>query len=61
MEFAGFNTTFGAGLDLSTGESVGPQPRFMQLRNEGGEYDRSNRQVPGVSPLQVQFGARFFF
>ena len=61
VEFAGFNTTFGPGLDLETGELAGPQPRFMRLRTESGDYDRSNRQVPGVSPLQLQFGARLFF
>ena len=33
----------------------------MRLRTESGDYDRSNRQVPGVSPLQLQFGARLFF
>ena len=32
----------------------------MRLRTESGDYDRSNRQVPGVSPLQLQFGARLF-
>ena len=61
VEFAGFNTTYGPGVDLRTGERVGPQPRFMRLRNESGDYDRSNRQVPGVSPFQLQFGVRFFF
>ena len=49
-----------AGRDLETGELAGPQPRFMRLRTESGDYDRSNRQVPGVSPLQLQFGARLF-
>ena len=61
VEFAGFNTTYGPGLDLETGAVVGPQPRFMRLRNDNGEYDRNNRQVPGVSPLQLQFAVRFFF
>ena len=61
VEFAGFNTTYGTGVDLRSGEPVGPQPRFMRLRNESGNYDRSNRQVPGASPFQLQFGARFFF
>lgn len=61
VEFAGFNTTYGPGLDLATGEFVGPQPRFMRLRDESGGYDRSNRQVPGVSPFQLQFAARLFF
>ena len=61
VEFAGFNTTFGPGLDLKTGEVIGPQPRFMRLRTESGDYDRNNRQVPGVSPLQLQLGARLFF
>lgn len=61
VEFGGFNTTYGPGLDLETGELVGPQSRFMRLRNESGGYDRSNRQVPGVSPFQLQFAARLFF
>lgn len=61
VEFAGFNTTYGTGVDLRSGEAIGPQPRFMRLRNESGDYERSNRQVPGVNPFQLQFGARFFF
>ncbi len=61
VEYAGFNTTYGTGVELRTGAVVGPQPLFMRLTNETGEYDRSNRQVPGVSPLQIQFGARFYF
>ena len=61
VEFAGFNTTYGAGVDLGTGAVVGPQPQFMKLRSENGDYDRNNRQVPGVNPLQLQFGARFYF
>ena len=61
VEFAGFNTTYGPGVDLATGGVIGPQPRFMRLRNEQGVYDRNNRQVPGVNPLQLQFGARFDF
>ncbi len=61
VEFAGFNTTYGSGVDLATGELLGPQPRFMRLRNDSGEYDRNNRQVPGVSPLQLQLGVRLFF
>lgn len=61
VEFAGFNTTYGPGVDPRSGEPAGPQPRFMRLRDESGDYDRSNRQVPGVSPFQIQFGARFFF
>ena len=61
VEFAGFNAVFGPGLDLQTGDAVGPQPSFMRLRDEGGAYNRNNRQVPGVSPFQLQLGARFFF
>ena len=61
VELAGFNTTFGPGLDLGTGEAVGPQPNFMRLKDEDGAYNRSNRQIPGVSPFQLQLGARFFF
>ena len=61
VEFAGFNTVFGPGLDLRTGVMVGPQPSFMRLKAEDGEYNRGNRQVPGISPFQLQLGARFFF
>ena len=61
VEFAGFNTVFGPGLDLRTGEMVGPQPSFMRLKAEDGAYNRGNRQVPGISPFQLQLGARFFF
>jgi len=61
VEFGGFNTVFGPGLDLGTGEAIGPQPNFMRLRDEDGSYDRGNRQISSVSPLQLQIGARFFF
>ncbi|MDE0107933.1 MAG: carboxypeptidase regulatory-like domain-containing protein [Bryobacterales bacterium] len=61
VEFGGFNTVFGPGLDLGTGEAIGPQPNFMRLRDDDGSYDRGNRQIPSVSPLQLQIGARFFF
>ena len=61
VEFGGFNTTYGTGVDLSTGTVIGPQPQFMRLRSQTGDYDRNNRQVPGVNPLQLQFGVRFLF
>ena len=61
VEFGGFNTTYGTGVDLSTGTVIGPQRQFMRLRSQNGDYDRNNRQVPGVNPLQLQLGARFFF
>ncbi len=61
VEYSGFNTVYGSGVDLNTGDVIGPQPRFMQLMDEVGGFDRNNRQIPGVNPFQVQFGARFFF
>ena len=61
VEFSGFNTVYGPGLDLSTGAVVGPQPTFMRLEYSTGGYDHNNRQIPGANPLQMQFGARFIF
>ena len=61
VEYSGFNTVYGPGVDLSTGDVVGPQPRFMRLMDDMGRFDHNNRQIPGVNPFQVQFGVRFFF
>ena len=61
VEFSGFNTIYGPGLDLSTGAAIGPHAAFQRLRSGSGEYDRNNAQVPGSGPLQVQFGLRFYF
>ena len=61
VEYAGFSTVYGPGVDPSTGTVVGPQPGFMRLLDESGRLDHNNRQVAGVSPFQVQFGVRFFF
>ena len=61
VEYAGFNTVYGPGLDLATGAAVGPNPTFQRLRGPNGEYDRNNSQIPGVGPLQLQIGARFYF
>lgn len=61
VEFSGFNTIYGPGLDLATGAAIGPSPAFRRLRGEDGRYDRNNAQIPGAGPLQVQIGARFYF
>ena len=61
VEFSGFNTIYGPGLDLSTGAVIGPHDAFQRLRSSNGDYDRNNAQVPGTGPLQVQFGLRFYF
>ena len=61
VEFGGFNSIYGTGVDLSTGSRIGPRASFRRLRGGDGSYDRNNRQVPGVSPLQVQVGARIRF
>ena len=61
LEFAGFNTVYGPGLDLSTGAAIGPQPTFMRLRDSAGDFDHNNRQIPGANPLQMQLGVRFVF
>ena len=61
VEFGQFNAIYGPGLDLETGEPIGPNPWFRRLRGADGSYDRSNTQVLGVGPLQAQVGLRFFF
>ena len=61
VEYAGFNTVYGPGLDLSTGAVIGPQPTFMRLTDGAGEFDHNNRQIPGANPLQMQLGVRFEF
>jgi len=48
------------GLGIGTnGQPVAVDPRFLRLRNPDGTYDRNNTQ--SGTPLQVQFGLRFFF
>lgn len=61
VEYGRFNRLYGPGLDLATGAPTGPSPSWRKLRAEDGGYDRNNTQVPGVGPLQVQIGLRFFF
>lgn len=61
VEYAGFNTVYGTGVDLATGATVGPNSTFRQLRGPDGGYDRNNSQIPGAGPLQLQIGARFYF
>lgn len=56
--FAGVNNIFGPGV-LANGTLAPRDPRFMQLRNADGTYNRNNQQVG--NPTQAQFGARFFF
>ena len=61
VEYGRFNAIYGPGLDLATGEPIGPNPTFRRLRGADGGYDRNNAQVLGVGPLQAQVGLRFFF
>ena len=61
VEYGRFNTIYGPGLDLETGEPLGPNPSFRRLHGADGRYDRNNTQVLGVGPLQAQVGLRFFF
>ena len=61
VEYSGFNTIYGPGLDLASGNSIGPNASFQRLRAEGGRYDRNNAQIRTVGPLQAQIGLRFFF
>ncbi len=53
------DSTYGLGIDPTTGATVAPLSTFMQLRNPDGSYYTSNRQ--DGKPFQAQFGARFFF
>jgi hypothetical protein len=52
-----FGGVYGLGVNAA-GQTVAPDPRFMRLRLNGA-YDRQNAQ--SGTPLQVQFGLRFFF
>ena len=61
VEYGAFNTIYGTGIDLGTGERTGPLDSFLRLRAADGAYDRNNTQVFGVVPLQLQLGARFRF
>jgi hypothetical protein len=53
-----FGGTYGLGIDAQ-GQPVAVDPRFLRLRLADGSYDRVNSQAG--TPLQVQFGLRFFF
>jgi hypothetical protein len=54
--FAGTGTvtTYGLGMGAAV------DPRFQQLRNAAGQYNAATTTQMGT-PLQVQFGLRFFF
>lgn len=52
-----FGGVYGVGLQAN-GQTAPVDPRFMRLRLNG-VYDRQNAQ--SGTPLQVQFGLRFFF
>ena len=58
--FGGFNSIYGTGVDLATGQPMAPLASFRRLRSEDGSYDRNNIQGGG-GPFQLQVGARFFF
>ena len=53
-----FGGTYGPGINTQ-GQPVAVDPRFLRLRLADGTYDRTNSQ--SGTPLQVQFGLRFFF
>lgn len=61
VEYGRFNSIYGPGVDLSTGEVIGPAASFQRLRDEYGNYDRNNQQIFGTGPLQIQIGARYRF
>ena len=61
VEYGYLNSIYGSGLDLATGEAIGPLASFRRLRGEDGAYDRNNTQVLGTGPMQAQVGVRFFF
>ena len=53
-----FGGVYGPGLQ-SNGQTAVIDPRFLRLKLADGSYDRNNAQTG--TPLQVQFGLRFFF
>jgi len=53
-----FGGIYGPGLNPD-GSPAPVDPRFRRLKLADGTYDRNNMQVG--TPLQVQFGLRFFF
>jgi hypothetical protein len=53
------NLNYGPGIDATSGQVVAPLPTFRRLRLATGEYDPTNNQAG--TPLQAQFGLRFFF
>lgn len=56
--FAGTTSIYGLGVNTS-GTVLSPDSRWLVLRGSDGRYNTQNQQVG--FPLQVQFGARFFF
>ncbi|MDE0432784.1 MAG: hypothetical protein OXH92_02130 [Bryobacterales bacterium] len=61
VDFGRYNAIHGPGLDLATGEPIGPNPSFQRFRGADGRYDCSYTQVLGVGPWQAPVGLRFFF
>ena len=61
VAFGGFNLVYGPGLDLATGQPIGPSPTLRRLRGDAAGYDRNNAKVLGVGPLQARIGVRFHF
>ena len=61
VEYGPFNSIYGPGLDLSTGDVIAPLASFQRLRDASGGFDRNNRQIHGTGPLQAQVGLRVYF
>jgi hypothetical protein len=51
---------YGLGINPTTGEVAPIDTRFQRLYTSAGDYDPATTQQRGT-PLQVQFGLRFFF
>lgn len=58
--FSGQGSTYGAGINPTTGATVAVDSRFQQLKNSSGGYNSSTTSQLG-NPFQAQFGVRLFF
>jgi hypothetical protein len=57
--YGGTAFVYGPGISTTTGQIQAPNADFRRLRNADGTYAAFNQQLG--SPLQAQFGVRFFF